>query len=80
MISRNGKESRFKKLLQIIQLQLKKTDIQSIKLDGEIVAIDSHTHAPLPFSSLQQQKRLKSEDTPDEDPNILLVVYIFDVI
>jgi ATP-dependent DNA ligase len=83
MISRNGKsqDDFYHKLHQIVAQQLESTDTQTIKLDGEIVAIDKNTQAPLPFGELLKQKKFKANDlSPEEESNVLLLVYIFDVV
>jgi ATP-dependent DNA ligase len=46
---------------------LENTDIKSIKLDGEIVAIDKNTLSPLPFGDLLKQKKFKSTNSLEED-------------
>lgn len=84
MISRNGKgqDDVYSKLLEQIQRQLEETDIESIKLDGEIMAIDKYTEAPLPIGELFKFRRLKENESKIEDVNekATLLVYIFDVL
>lgn len=87
MISRNGKsqDAFYYKLYETIFRQLESTQIKSISLDGEIVAIDRETQAPLPFGELLKQKKFKGNELRGDDSeeglgNAVLLVYIFDVV
>lgn len=59
------------------------TDIESIMIDGEIVALDKATLSPLSFGQLLKYKKIREFDLmemEEEDTDKVFLVYVFDVL